>query len=211
MISALIDSNNKGFHKIILRQNATKELVRQLPASLNTLRGCLNGARDQPSNNIQTFRKIPVSRYCSTTVDGKTESTLVPTPDLDIYRLKNQYPYPGKRDGDIGGSAGFLVSQSSQQKILQHVSDLLARIQHLQQLKQKFDDASEADDPLEAVEELTGILANCKRQQIRDFQSILLETETCRKQCLDLCEAVDHAFQDFNVQAAQKVIGNDEQ
>jgi len=210
-ISALIDSNNQGTQKLICRQAASKELIKELPATLASIQTSLGSALNQPSNNIKTFLRVPVGRYCSTMIEDKSESTLVPTPDLDIYRFRKLYPYPVSGDCEVGGGEGFLVSQSSQQNVCHKVSDLLAHIQHLDQLQQNDAETSEADIALALVNQLEDTLRNCKSQQVRDFQSLLIETDVCRRRCLELCSTVDQAFQDFNKQGVQSVVGQDSQ
>ena len=73
-----------------------------------------------------------VERFSSTLVENRTESNLIPTPDLSIYRLRSGYPYPVPGENGVNED-GFLVSQNSTQDLCFQVSNLLSQVQQLKE------------------------------------------------------------------------------
>jgi len=206
IISALINSNLQGKQKLVCRQTVAEELRNELPAVLKGLNRSLDRARDGPSVMLQSFTQVPVDRFCSTMVEGKHETTLIPSPDLGIYRMRECYPYPSQV-GDLN-SERLTVSQTSRQDLPAQFSALIAEVQQLKKQLQDLE-RSESESLLPSLRQLLEKLKQSKLQQVKDFLPLLRNTEACSKDGMAVCDRVEVGLQEWTNQGAQGVVGRE--
>jgi len=210
LIYDLIDSNTQGQTKLEKRQAVTEELLKDLPPSLARLQSCVEDAMNEPSDMLNAFLQLPVERYCSTLVQERKESTLVPTPDLTIYRPRQCFPFPSKSGDPMAVQLdGVLAGPNSRLDLCQQVSELLFQVESLRQENQNLDSQDRSSRMLSSIERLAQIYSRTKTQQLNDFQPLLLAGEECGRQGLTACGHVEAALNDFHSQATQLVVAGD--
>ncbi|XP_023349594.1 uncharacterized protein LOC111718282 isoform X2 [Eurytemora carolleeae] len=208
LISQLMDYNKQGADKLAGRQTANLELLNSLQGLQERIGACLDAGQDQPAQILKTFLKAPVERFSSTLVENRTESNLIPTPNLSIYRLRSGYPYPGPGENGVNKD-GFLVSQNSRQDLCFQVSNLLS---HVQQLKEEYKNLSETrktGDTLSNLLQLADTLKRCKSQQINDFLPLLVETDKMRRDGVEAGNRVENALVEWEEQGSGRIVGTD--
>jgi len=208
LITTLIESKLQAQNKLYAKKTVTEDLIKKIPGLHNSVHSIINKSKDEPQDMMKTFIKIPVSRYSSTVVEGNTGYSLVPTPDLSIYRLSDTLQYPGRRvmNTDLNG---IINSNFSIPDLSYKLYELLTSVDSLKEQKKKADNDEEVKSILESVQQHPLTLQKSKMQQEKDFLPLISSTNDKCREGVELCGKVEAALADYHAQYTQVVVGGD--
>jgi len=208
LITTLIESKLQAQNKLNAKKTVTEDLVKKMPGLHNSVGSIINKCKDEPQDMMKTFMKIPVSRYCSTAVEDNSGYSLVPTPDLSIYRLSDTLQYPSRRvmKSDLNG---IISSKFSTADLCYKMYQLLSTVDNLKELKEKSENDEEVKNLLESVQQHPLTLQKSKSQQEKDFLPLISSTNDKCRDGIRLCSKVEEAVADYHTQYTQVVVGGD--